>query len=225
MWALIEISGSGVLTYLHADRLGSIIATTNSSGVLVNKNTYGPYGESAAISGTDFGFTGQRYDSETGLYNYKRRYYSVATGRFLQTDPTGYGVNFESACTCGCVDVGVCSDFEQPNLNLYAYANNDPLNLVDVAGTDPGAPAYQSMPTGATQYGGGATGGTQTYSWGTTGTFGISTSTTGTMTSPQPVGQSAGQPGLLPGLTPDPVDDPAKASCKAVLLTPVKGSH
>ena len=21
---------------------------------------------------------------------------------------------------------GVCSDFEQPNLNLYAYANNDP---------------------------------------------------------------------------------------------------
>ena len=30
--------------YLHADRLGSVVATTNSSGA-VTAYTYGPYGE------------------------------------------------------------------------------------------------------------------------------------------------------------------------------------
>ena len=34
-----------------------------------------------------FLFTGQRYDSETGLYYYKRRYYSPVLGRFLSRDP------------------------------------------------------------------------------------------------------------------------------------------
>ena len=36
-----------------------------------------------------FLFTGQRFDSETGLYYFKRRYYSPALGRFLSRDPIG----------------------------------------------------------------------------------------------------------------------------------------
>ena len=63
--ALIEVSSSGVLTYLHADRLGSIIATTNSSGALLSKSSYGPYGENLPPVGISFGLSGQRFDAET----------------------------------------------------------------------------------------------------------------------------------------------------------------
>ena len=106
---IIIVSSAGVVSYLHADRLGSIIAQTNSSGAVTNKATYSPFGETSGTPGTTFGFTGQRYDSETGLYYYKNRYYSPTLGRFLQTDPIGYS----------------------GGRNLYAYTENDPINTTD----------------------------------------------------------------------------------------------
>ena len=99
--ALIEISSAGVATYLHADRSGSIIATTNSSGAVVSATNYGPYGEGTPPTGMSFGFNGQRFDPETGLYYYKRRYYSPLIGRFLQTDPLGYRAVLNCGCSCG----------------------------------------------------------------------------------------------------------------------------
>lgn len=42
---------------------------------------------SAQESPNPFGFTGHEYDSETGLYYMKGRYYDPETGRFLTTDP------------------------------------------------------------------------------------------------------------------------------------------
>ncbi|CAB3764576.1 RHS repeat-associated core domain-containing protein [Paraburkholderia humisilvae] len=47
-----------------------------------------------------------------GLYYYKARMYSPGLGRFLQTDPVGY----------------------QDDLNWYAYAKNNPINLTDPGG-------------------------------------------------------------------------------------------
>lgn len=85
--ALMTIDATGNITYLHMDRLGSVVATTNSGGSVVSQAAYGPYGESAPPTNVDIGFAGQRYDTETGLYYYKRRYYSTSLGRFLQPDP------------------------------------------------------------------------------------------------------------------------------------------
>jgi RHS repeat-associated protein len=110
---LIQVSSSGTLTYMHADRLGSIICTTDGSGNVSNERKFSMFGRPASFSGPDFGFTGQRYDAETGLYYCKARHYSPSLGRFLQPDPTG-SRNLER--------------------NLYTYCTNDPLNCIDALG-------------------------------------------------------------------------------------------
>lgn len=130
---LIQVSSAGVLTFLHANHQGSIIATTDSTGAVTNKNAYGQFGEISALGGTTFGYTAQRYDSESGLYYYKRRYFSSTTGRFLQPDPIGYQI--EVACGCSCAG-GCGDDAKLSQLNLYTFVMNDPLNFVDPNGKE-----------------------------------------------------------------------------------------
>jgi len=113
---VVEVTSGGAKTYFHRDRDGSIIAKSNTSGAVTNRYEYGPFGESAALSGTTFGYTGQRYDAESGLYFYKTRYYSPAIGRFLQPDMIGYG----------------------DGLNVYAYVDNQPVDRTDPLGTGDG---------------------------------------------------------------------------------------
>lgn len=106
---LVTIASGGGLTYMHADRAGSIVVLTNSSGVVTNRSAYSPWGENSGISGTSFGFTGQRFDPETGLYYFKNRYYSPKLKRFLQPD------KIEST-------------------NLYLYVDNNPNSFTDSLG-------------------------------------------------------------------------------------------
>ncbi len=111
---LVKIASGGTKTYMHHDRMGNVIAIANSSGAVINRYKYSPWGESPSMSGTTFGFQGQRYDSETGLYYMKARYYDPKAGRFLQPDPIGYG----------------------DGLNIYLFGYNNPLNNTDPYGLD-----------------------------------------------------------------------------------------
>ncbi|MBA7658533.1 hypothetical protein ES703_66489 [subsurface metagenome] len=52
--------------------------------------SYDVYGQPSNVSslGNPYLFTGRRYDSETGLYYYRARYYKPSIGRFLQSNYT-----------------------------------------------------------------------------------------------------------------------------------------
>jgi RHS repeat-associated protein len=95
------------------DRIGSVIATSDASGVMTPM-TYGPYGEPQSWAGSRFRYTGQMAIPEAQLYHYRARAYDPVMGRFLQTDPIGYG--------------------DGPN--MYAYVGGNPVNATDPTGTE-----------------------------------------------------------------------------------------
>lgn len=119
--------GSGVRSFVHADERGSVIALSDSSGNMVKINSYDEYGIPGANNGGRFLYTGQAWLSEIGMANYKARIYSPTDGRFIQTDPIGYG--------------------DGPN--IYNYVGSDPINATDpsgrIAGREFGLPPTQPI--------------------------------------------------------------------------------
>ncbi|PIW55864.1 MAG: hypothetical protein COW16_03855, partial [Sphingomonadales bacterium CG12_big_fil_rev_8_21_14_0_65_65_10] len=98
---------------IRQDRLGSVmLMSTDRTTATVNVNTYDEYGVPGSGNTGRFQYTGQVWLPQIGLYHYKARTYSPTLGRFLQSDPIGYG----------------------DGLNMYAYVKNDPLNGIDPYG-------------------------------------------------------------------------------------------
>jgi RHS repeat-associated protein len=108
--------------YFHLDHLGSPRVITDSSGAVISKHHYMPFGEELPVapmnSGNKRHFTGHERDPESGLDYMVARYYSSSLGRFLAVDPSGRSV----------------SPARPQSWNRYEYALNNPLGHVDPDG-------------------------------------------------------------------------------------------
>lgn len=127
---MITIEPTAGTQYSTTDMLGSPRVITDSSGNVISRHDYMPFGEEifagtgGRTSGQGFGgteslrkkFTGYERDSETGLDFAKARYYASTNGRFNSPDVAG-------------------PDLTNPQtLNKYRYALNNPLLYVDPSG-------------------------------------------------------------------------------------------
>jgi len=112
---MIDVNDANEVYFYHRDGLGSVIALSDAAGDTVVTYEYSIYGVPASSDvniPNPFQFTGRRFDSETGLYYYRARMYNPNIGRFLQTDPIGYG----------------------DGMNWYAYCGNNPTGFTDPSG-------------------------------------------------------------------------------------------
>jgi len=106
----------GDRTYLLRDHLGSTRGVLQGDR-LAAAYEYSPLGDLTSPDGAsasplcDYLYTGQELDRETGLYNYKARFYDPDLGRFYGVDPA--------------------EQFTSP----YLYANGDPIGHSDPEGT------------------------------------------------------------------------------------------
>jgi RHS repeat-associated protein len=129
----IECSGGGgsgpppieaVVSWYHADHLGSTRATTDEAGAVLSRHDFLPFGtEVPGTPGAEASvvrrkFTGHERDAEIGLDYMLARYYGSNQARFLSVDQLA----------------GSASASVPASWNRYAYALNNPVNLIDPDG-------------------------------------------------------------------------------------------
>jgi RHS repeat-associated protein len=112
---------NGTITWLLNDHLGSTVGTVDENGELISVLKYTAYGElRTGSSTTDYRYTGQREETEIGLYYYVARMYDPYLNRFLSPDTI-------------VPDPGQATSFDR-----YAYSNNNPINYNDFSGHSAG---------------------------------------------------------------------------------------
>ncbi len=118
---LLHEEAGGVVRYYHFDRRGDTVAFTDSSGTVTGRVAYGVFGEMVSSSGTlatPFLFNG-RWGVQTdanGLYYHRARYYHPGLRRFLNQD-----------VMLGSITNGA-------SMNRFAYANGNPVSMIDPFG-------------------------------------------------------------------------------------------
>ena len=115
---LAQENANGEVLWALADNQGSVRMVLDNDGNVVNEITYDAFGNITVETNPDinfrFSYTGRELDSETGLYNYRSRYYDPTVGQFINEDTIG---------------------FAGGDANLYRYVANSPILFTDPEGT------------------------------------------------------------------------------------------
>ena len=120
---MVDYTGASPQAYWYLfDGHGSVIGLADNGGNQVATYEYDAWGNTTTASGSQtlgngellreanpFRYSGYQYDSETGFYYLKSRYYNSELGRFITRDTV-------------------------PSSNLYAYCENNPVMFIDPSG-------------------------------------------------------------------------------------------
>jgi RHS repeat-associated protein len=110
---LAEVSGTGVISFIHSDHLGTPQKVSNSAGTVINDYRWQPFGEAMpANTNHRVKFPGQHFDAETSLHYNTFRTYDPTLGRYLEHDPIGL----------------------EGGWNRYGYVGGNPLANIDPQG-------------------------------------------------------------------------------------------
>ena len=120
-------TGTSIARYVHPDHLGSTNVVTDASGNVAQLLDYYPYG-ATRVSSTTFPTNEKRQyidqfsDTQTGLDYLNARYVDPQRGQFLSEDPVFLGNPLNQ-------------NLQNPQtLNVYAYANGNPITGKDPDG-------------------------------------------------------------------------------------------
>ncbi len=114
---LLARTDSAGSTYYHSDGGGNITSLTDSSGAVVARYLYDPFGQLLGRWGpmaevNRYQFSSKETDRLTGLSYYGYRFYDPSLQRWLNQDPLGEG----------------------GGINLYGFVGNAPFSYVDPNG-------------------------------------------------------------------------------------------
>jgi RHS repeat-associated protein len=118
---LLSRHAGGASTFYTFDPSGNVAQRLDGSGNVLGTYAFDAFGLRTGTDATTDPYSnfGGQYgyytDAETGLELLGHRYYDTATGRFVNRDPIGYG----------------------GGIDLYSYARNNPINMVDPTGFSP----------------------------------------------------------------------------------------
>jgi RHS repeat-associated protein len=120
-----QLNPNGNFYWIHLDHLSSGRKMTDTSGNMVYRAEFDPYGKllyewSSPTNLNTKKFTGYERDAATNLDYAQARMYSSDWGRFLSPDPIG---------------MRAVRPNSPKSLNRYSYVENDPINKVDPTGT------------------------------------------------------------------------------------------
>ena len=128
--ALVETRTKGddglpaqLVRYQFSNHLGSACLELDDAGQVISYEEYYPYGSTsyqagrstAEVSLKRYRYTGKERDEETGITYHGARYYAPWLGRWTSADPAGLAAG----------------------MNLYRYADANPVRFNDPAGLEP----------------------------------------------------------------------------------------
>jgi RHS repeat-associated protein len=119
--SLISAVTSQSSLHVSRDASGNIVTVSDANGALSANYAYDPWGNllnpaDPLGTGLRYKFAGEAFDTATGLYYMRARYYDPSTGTFLSKDPLGLRSS------------------GAPDGNVYTYARNNPLRFSDPSG-------------------------------------------------------------------------------------------